>query len=47
MERSPTDVHAAPLAAAPADTAMNMANPPSPLIAWVTGIRVRQTVNSK
>jgi hypothetical protein len=46
MERSPTDVHAAPLAAAPADTAMNMAKHPSPSTARVTGIRVRQTANS-
>jgi hypothetical protein len=39
MERSPTDVHAAPLAAAPADTAMNMATPPSPSIAQATDSR--------
>jgi hypothetical protein len=46
MERSPTDVHAAPHAAATADTAMNMATQPSPSIAQATGIRVRQAANA-
>jgi hypothetical protein len=46
MEQSPTDVHAAPPAAATADTAMHMAKPPSPSIARATGIRVRQTATA-
>jgi hypothetical protein len=46
MERSPTDVHAAPHAAATADTAMNMATQPSPSIAQATGIRVRQAATA-
>jgi hypothetical protein len=40
--RSPTDVHAAPHAAATADTAMDMAIQASLSIAQATGIRVRQ-----